>query len=416
MKILFIILMVRNKMSILLINIIPRLLNFIIGLITIIILSILINKNPKKIRIKFVIRILIIEIIFGYYIFHTTTGTESIKLLCKLVDNLLFFASTGTNFVFGVKSSQEIPIFFLNVLCPIIFISALIGILQYSRILIFFIKIIGAILSKISGIGKLESFNVVSSLILGQSENFIIYKNIIAHIPEPRIYNMAITAMSTVSLSMISIYMTILTPKYVVAALILNMFSTFVILSLSNPYINEDNQDLYTYNFLDKNYNFFEIIGEYILIGFKIATTVAAMLIGFIALINAFDAIFKTLFGLSFQEILGYVFLPLAWIIGISNPDLLQASSIMATKLLTNEFVAIINLQKISHTLSSQSLGILSVFLVSFSNFASIGIIIGAIKALDKNQGNIISRYGFYLIYNSTLINMLSAIVTGLII
>lgn len=403
-------------MSILSINIISRILNFIIGLTIIIILSILINKNPKKIQIKSIIRILIIEIILGYYILHTTTGTECIKLLCNLFDSLLFFASTGTNFVFGTKSSQEIPIFFLNVLCPIIFISAIIGILQYSRILIYIIQIIGFILSKISGMGKLESFNVVSALILGQSENFIIYKNIIAHIPEPIIYNMATTAMSTVSLSMISVYMTILTPKYVVAALVLNMFSTFVILSLSNPYIIENNPDLYTYNFFIKKYSFFEIIGEYILMGFKIATTVAAMLIGFIALITAIDAIFKILLGFSLQEILGYIFLPFAWIIGIPNEDLLKVSSIMATKLLTNEFIAIINLQKISHTLSSQSLGMLSVFLVSFSNFASIGIIIGAIKTLDKNQGDIISRYGFYLIYSSTLINMLTAIITGLFI
>lgn len=403
-------------MNIIVSSTISRILNFSTGLIAITILSLLISKNPKNIRIRFIIQILTIEIVSGYYILHSTIGEKTINILCHLFDTLLFFASSGTNFVFGVNPTQEISIFFLNVLCPIIFISALIGVLQYSRILIYIIQIIGLILSKISGMGKLESFNVVSALILGQSENFILYKNIIAHISEPRIYNMAVTAMSTVSLSMISIYMTILIPKYVIAALILNMFSTFIILSLLNPYIIDDKQDLYINNFSIKNHSFFEIIGEYILIGFRIATTTAAMLIGFIALITAFDTIFKIAFGISLQDILGYIFLPLAWIIGIPDTELLQVSSIMATKLLSNEFIAIINLQKISNTLSPQSLGILSVFLVSFSNFTSIGIITGAIKELNKKQGDIISKYGFHLIYSSTLINMLTAVVAGLVL
>lgn len=402
-------------MNITITNIISRILNFSIGLITITVLSLLLNKNPKNIQVKCVIKVLIIEIILGYYILHSTIGAESIKILSQLCNTLLYFASSGTNFVFGVLPSQEVSIFFINVLCPIIFISALIGILQYTHILIYFIKIIGLILSKISGMGKLESFNVVSALMLGQSENFIIYKNIIAYISKPRIYNMAITAMSTVSLSMVSVYMTMLIPKYVVAALILNMFSTFIVLSLSNPYIIDDHQDLYISDFFVKNHSFFEIIGEYILIGFKIATTVAAMLIGFIALITAFDSMCKILLGISFQEILGCIFVPFAWIIGIPNHDLLKVSSIMATKLLSNEFVAIINLQKISNTLDAQSLGILSVFLVSFSNFMSIGIVIGSIKELNKKQGDIVSQYGFHLIYTSTLINMLSAVITGLV-
>lgn len=398
------------------IDIISRIIDFSISFILIVLLSLLISRDFKKIRIRFIIQLLIIEIISGYFILQSKIGTDSIQGLCYLFDSLLFFASEGTHFVFGIKNTQfKIPIFFLDVLCPIIFISAIIGVLQYFRILIYIIQIIGTILSKISGMGKLESFNVISSLILGQSENFVVYKNIIAYISEPRIYSMATTAMSTVSLSMISIYINLLIPKYVIAALVLNMFSTFIILSILNPYIIDNSQDLRIQDFFIKNCNFFEILGDYILIGFKIATTVAAMLIGFIALITATNAIFKVLFGISFQEILSYIFLPFAWIIGIPFNEILPASNIMATKLISNEFIAIINLQKISNELSSQTIGILSIFLVSFSNFASIGIIIGAIKEINYNQGNIISNYGLKLIYSSTLINMLSAIVAKLV-
>lgn len=394
----------------------PRIFHFILGFSIIVILSLLISTNPKKIRLRFIIQLLIIEILCGYFILHSEIGSNSIKRLCSFFKKLLNFASEGTNFVFGGMNEHGLATFFLNVLCPIIFISAIIGILQYTYVLNFIIKIIGTILSKINGMGKIESFNAISSLILGQSENFILYKDKIADISESQLYTMAVTAMSTVSLSIVGAYMTILTPKYVIAALILNIFSTFIILSLLNPYITDTQETLQISNFYIKNQNFFEIIEEYILIGFKITVTVAAMLIGFISLIAAFNAIFATLFNISFQEVLSYIFSPLAWVIGIPSNEIMQVSGIMATKLISNEFVAMINFQAISHTLSPQSIGILSVFLVSFSNFTSIGIITGAIRSLNKTQGNIISHYGLKLIYSSTLINTLSATITNLVL
>lgn len=395
-----------------------RIYHFILGLSIIIILSLILSTNPKKIRIRYILQLLIIEIICGNFILHSRIGLNFVQKLCFFFKKLLSFSEEGTNFVFGGMREYELATFFLNILCPIIFISALIGILQYLHILRFTIKVIGTLLSKISGMGKIESFNAVSSLILGQSENFIIYKNKISEIPEPQLYTMAVTAMSTVSLSITGAYMTILTPNYVITALILNVFSTFIILSLLNPYTINAKEYFNTLDFyqVNNNKNFFETIGEYISIGFKITMTISAMLIGFISLIAAFNAIFILLFNISFQELLSYIFFPLAWIIGIPYNEITQVSSIMATKLVTNEFVAMINLQSISNNLSPRSIGIVSVFLVSFSNFTSIGIITGAIRSLNKTQGEIISHYGMQLIYSSTLINMLSATITSLIL
>ncbi len=143
---------------------------------------------------------------------------------------------------------------------------------------------------------------------------------------------------------------------------------------------------------------------------------ILAMLIGFIAIISAVNALFLTLFGQSFQQLLGYVFYPLAWLIGIPAQDALTAGGIMATKLVANEFVAMIELQKIAATLSPRGLGILSVFLVSFANFASIGIVAGAIKGLNEQQGNAVSRFGLRLVYGATLVSLLSAAFAGLVL
>lgn len=104
------------------------------------------------------------------------------------------------------------------------------------------------------------------------------------------------------------------------------------------------------------------MLGEYILAGFKVALIVAAMLIGFIAIIAGINAIFSAVIGISFQDCLGYVFYPLAWILGIPAEDALKVGSIMATKLVSNEFVAMGYLKQVAAELSPRSVGILSVF------------------------------------------------------
>ncbi|EKN3596525.1 NupC/NupG family nucleoside CNT transporter [Yersinia enterocolitica] len=392
-----------------------QILHFLLALIAIAVLALLASHDRKNIKPRYIFQLLIIETALAYFFLHSESGLGAIRYFAGLFESLMKFASIGTSFVFGGMNEQGLAFIFLNVLCPIIFVSALIGILQHFRILPLIIRVIGTLLSKVNGMGKLESFNAVSTLILGQSENFIAYKGIIADISPRRMYTMAATAMSTVSMSIVSAYMTMLEPKFVVTALILNMFSTFIVLSIINPYPVTEEPELKLNNLHDDQ-SFFEMLGEYILAGFKIAMIIAAMLIGFIAIISAINALFSTLFHISFQGVLGYLFYPLALLIGIPAQDALHAGSIMATKLVANEFVAMIELKKVAAEMSPRGLGILSVFLVSFANFASIGIVAGAIKGLNEQQGNVVSRFGLKLVYGSTLVSLLSATIAGLVL
>ncbi|HHH2212464.1 TPA: NupC/NupG family nucleoside CNT transporter [Yersinia enterocolitica] len=392
-----------------------QILHFLLALIAIAVLALLASHDRKNIKLRYIFQLLIIEIALAYFFLHSESGLGAIRYFAGLFESLMKFASIGASFVFGGMNEQGLAFIFLNVLCPIIFVSALIGILQHFRILPLIIRVIGTLLSKVNGMGKLESFNAVSTLILGQSENFIAYKGIIADISPRRMYTMAATAMSTVSMSIVSAYMTMLEPKFVVTALILNMFSTFIVLSIINPYPVTEEPKLKLNNLHDDQ-SFFEMLGEYILAGFKIAMIIAAMLIGFIAIISAINALFSTLFHISFQGVLGYLFYPLALLIGIPAQDALHAGSIMATKLVANEFVAMIELKKVAAEMSPRGLGILSVFLVSFANFASIGIVAGAIKGLNEQQGNVVSRFGLKLVYGSTLVSLLSATIAGLVL
>ncbi len=389
--------------------------NFLLALLVIGSLALLASQDRRKIKIRYIIQLLVIELLLAWFFLHSDAGLSAVTAFSGFFELLLQYAEEGTNFVFGGMNAKGLAFFFLNVLCPIVFISALIGILQHFRILPFIIKLVGTLLSKINGMGKLESFNALSSLILGQSENFIAYKDILDKVSRQRMYTMAATAMSTVSMSIVGSYIKMLEPRYVVAALILNMFSTFIILSIINPYRVSQEDDLQLQN-THAGQSFFEMLGEYILAGFKVAIIVSAMLIGFIALISATNALFDHLFGYNFQQILGYLFYPLAVIIGVPTHEALQAGSIMATKLVSNEFVAMIDLQKISNQFTPRTEGILSVFLVSFANFSSIGIIAGAIKGLNSQQGDIVSRFGLKLLYGATLVSLLSAAVAGLVL
>ena len=393
--------------------------NFLIsiaGLLLVFALAFLICKNKKEIKYKNIVIMLIIQFILATILLNTSFGFVLINGITVVFDHLLAYANTGISFVFGGLANEGEAPFFLTVLLPIVFISVLIGILQYFRILPFFMRWVGFILSKVNGMGKLESYNAVASAMVGQSEVFITVKKQLDKLPPQRMYTLCASAMSTVSMSVVGAYMTMVEPKYVVTAIVLNLFGGFIIVSIVNPYNVDESEDMLTIEEDEHKQSFFQMIGEYILDGFKVAIIVGAMLIGFVALMDLINSLFDMVLGISFQEILGYIFAPIAFLMGIAWTDAVTAGGIMATKLVTNEFVAMTSLADVSNSLSDRTLGILSVFLVSFANFSSIGIIAGAVKGLNERQGNIVARFGLKLLYGATLVSILTSIIVGFVI
>jgi len=384
----------------------------LVGLLVVFALTYVASSDKRKIRYRPLVVMVVLQAALAFVLLNTGIGEILVKGFAKGFNSLIGYAMDGINFVFGGIANEGAAPFFIGVLLPIVFISALIGILQYVKVLPFIIKYIGLVLSKVNGMGKLESYNAVASAILGQSEVFISVKKQIGLLPKHRLYTLCASAMSTVSMSIVGAYMQMLNPKYVVTALVLNLFGGFIIASIINPYKIEKEDDLLEVQEEEKQ-SFFEMLGEYIMDGFKVAITVAAMLIGFVALIAMVNGIFSWLFGISFQALLGYVFAPFAFVMGIPWNEAVQAGSIMATKLVSNEFVAMLDLTK-QTGLSERTVGIVSVFLVSFANFSSIGIISGAVKGLHEKQGNVVARFGLKLLYGATLVSVLSATIAGL--
>ncbi|HHG6167046.1 TPA: NupC/NupG family nucleoside CNT transporter [Staphylococcus aureus] len=398
----------------------------IIGIIFFLALAFLFSSDRKNIRWKYVGILLAIQLIFAFILLKTTMGIKVIGGISNGFNYLLLKAADGVNFVFGgiqyIDPKQ--PPFFFSVLLPIVFISAIIGILQYTKILPLIINVLGFLISKINGMGRLESYNAVAAAILGQSEVFISIKKQLPYIPKQRLYTLTASAMSTVSASIIGAYFTLIEPKYVVTAVVLNLFGGFIIASIINPYkVNEEDDKLLVEETGERQQSFFEMLGEYILDGFKVAVIVGAMLIGYIAIIALLNGIVSNIFSTvsggaiswDFQTLIGFVFAPFAFLVGVPWQDAVQAGSVMATKLLSNEFVAMQALGKLSD-LSEHAKGVTSVFLVSFANFSSIGIISGAIKSLNDKKGDTVARFGLKLLFGATLVSFISAAIAGFFI
>ncbi|MDK6863670.1 NupC/NupG family nucleoside CNT transporter [Nosocomiicoccus ampullae] len=369
---------------------------------------------------KQILLLLGLQLAFAFLILSTGGGRKVVDGLAFGFGKLLEYAGVGTSFVFGpllVDANGDGQfVFFFNVLIPIIVVSALIGILQYFKILPAIIHGLGWILSKITGMPFIESYNGAASMFLGQSEVFVSLKNQVPLLGEQRLYTLAAQAMSSISLSMVAAYMTLLQPEYVITAIVLNLFSVYIIIHIINPYdVPEEVNYTASESNPDQGKSFFQILSDYILQGALIAVIVAAMLIAFNALIAILNNLFLAIPGsvFTFQDILGYTLMPLAVLIGVPVAEAHEVGILMATKLVTNEFVAMENLQAIKDTFGPRTQAMVSVFLVSFANFGSIGIIVGTVKGIHAKSGDLIAKFGLKLVYGASLVSVLSAVIVG---
>jgi len=393
---------------------------FILCLIAIFLLAYLVSFDRKMVKYKLVtiLKILGIQLLLSFIFLHTSLGIMIIGGVSKVFEKLLGYANVGTEFVFGGMIEEGLATFVLTALLPIVFICALLGILQYLKVLPWFIKIMGFLLNKISRLGRVESYSAISAVVIGMTAVFVSIKDMLPKLGRKQMYSIAACSISTVDLSIVGAYMNIIDPKFVILAIILNLFSVFVILSIINPYNpNEEYDVLAAVNSSAEqdNRGFFEMISDYMMDGFNIIIAIVAMLLGFIALIALLNGVFDGIFGVDFQTILGYIFAPLAFLLGVQWNEAVQFGGSIATKLLSNEFVAMTSFIEMKG-LTDRSIGIISVFLVSFANFGSVGMIIGALKGLSPEQSKVVAGFSMRLLYGATLVSFLSAAVVGVIL
>ena len=388
---------------------------FITGLLLAFVVAFLFSNNRKEIKYKRVLIMLAVQIILVFFMMNTRIGLIVITEVGVFFENLLKIADVGIQFVFGGLLNTGQFSFFLGVLLPLVFMSVLIGILNYIQVLPIIIKYLGLILSKVTGMGKLESYFSISTAVLGQPEVFLTIIKQIPLLSPKRLYTICTSAMSAISMAMVGAYIKMLEPKYVVTAVVLNIFSALIIANIINPYDLDEGEDLVQIEKKER-VPFFQMVGDSVMDGFKLAIIVGAMLLGFISLMELINVIFVGVLHVSFQTVIGYIFAPIAFLMGIPWAEAVQAGGIMATKLITNEFVAMSNFGEISKHLSPKTIAIVSVYLVSFANFGTIGIVTGSIKSISEKQGDYIAKFALKLLLGATLASVISGTIMGLVI
>lgn len=397
-----------------------RFLFFGTGMLLVFGLAFLVSHNKKSIHLRPIVSMLIVQLVIGFLLMNTEAGISVVGAISNGFSNLMAMANEGIDFVFGGLMNEGEDSFFITSLLPIIFIAVLVGILNYFKILPLIIKYLGAAINKINGIGRLENYFAVSTAILGQPEVFLTITRELPHLTKRRLYTLCTSAMSAVSMALLGSYMSLLDSQYVVVAVCINIPSALIIASIINPYSKEDKKDIMPEVEEDKvkeeKPSFFQMIGDSSMSGFKLAITVAAMLIGFLSVLELVNQLFSAIFTVSFQTILGYIFSPIAFLIGVPWSEAITSGSIMATKLVTNEFVAMTDFNSMSVELSEKATTIVSVYLVSFANFGTVGIITGSIKSLNNEQGNRVATFALKLLFGSTLASLLSATIVGLFV
>ncbi|MFD1065784.1 NupC/NupG family nucleoside CNT transporter [Oceanobacillus locisalsi] len=392
--------------------------DILLGILAIIItfgLAFLMSNNKKKINFIGVGVMLVLQLLITWFMFSTSLGQNIITGIANAFNKLIEFGQEGIGFVVNGFVLEEGGVFFFNVLLLIIFFSTLLSVLTYLKILPIIIKYIGAAISKITGLPRIESFNGVNSIFFGQSEALIAIRSQFHHLTENRLYIISASAMSSVSASIVGSYMLMLPEEYILVALPLNMFSCLMISSIIAPVNVPKEQDKVDIKEVSTDKSIFEAMGNGALEGGKIALIVAAMLMAFIASLELVNWIIQLIFaGVTIEEILGYVFYPIGILMGIAPNEVLEAGSIMGTKIVTNEFVAMSLFEPLTEQLSEKTVGIVTVFLTSFANFSSIGIIAGTVKGIDSAKAVIVSKFGMKLLAGSILVSILSATIVGL--
>lgn len=387
----------------------------IIGLILVLAVAYAMSNNRKAIDFKAIVIMIILQIILTLVMFKTSVGLKVIESTSNGLTTVLDYGREGINFIVGGWIPEGGSPFFVNVLLILVFTSMLLSLLTYLRILPLIIKYVGGFLSKITGLSSVSTFHAINNIFFGQSEGILAIKNHVLKMDTNKLIVMSVTSMASASASIMASYITMLPPKYVLGAMALNALSGLIIGIMIAPDTSKE-KEVISVKDASPAKSLFDSISLGALDGGKVALIVAAMLVAYVGLMAAIDALFNAVIGMTLTEILGYIFAPIAWIMGIPASEVLVAGQAMGTKLATNEFVAMLQFKDHIPHLTEKTVGVVSVFLISFANFSSIGIISGTLQAISGEKAAIVTKKGLKILIAATLVSVFTATLVGLFI
>ncbi|BCT30449.1 NupC/NupG family nucleoside CNT transporter [Bacillus velezensis] len=385
----------------------------VLGILIMFFVAFLMSNDKKNINYRAVIILFVLQLVVTAFMLNTTIGGVILKAIADGFAKVMAFGSDGVAFVFGGFQFQDNTIpFFISVLLLVVFTSTILSILNYIRVLPLLIKYLGGIVSKITGLPRILSFSTVASSVFGDTGALLAIKDHIPSFNRNQLFVATTASMTSVSASIVASYMQMVPPEYVLIALPLNVMSGLILSTIVAP-VKEIEVEI-DINKMVKEKTFFEAVGNGAIDGMKVVGVVAAMLIAYVGLFALVNWGVQSITGLKIETILGYVLSPVAWIMGIPWNEAVTAGGSMATKIVANEFVAMLGFKPVMADLSHKTVGIVSTFFISFANFSSIGIIQGTVQSFSQEKGADVAKFGLKMLLVATMASVLSATIVGL--
>jgi concentrative nucleoside transporter, CNT family len=413
----------------------------LLGIIVFLSIAYLFSTNRRAIRLKTVLWGLGLQFLFAWIVIRFTWGQRTLQTAGTAVNKLLAYAFKGSTFVFGnlgypadpnahlpfldPGSSQLGFIFAFQVLPTIIFISAFFALLYHLGVMQIIIKGMAWVMNRLMGVSGAESLNVAASIFMGQTEAPLTIRPLLPECTRSELMTIMTAGMAHVSGGLMAAYIGYgIKAENLLAAVIMTAPGTILMAKMLVPE-TEQPKTAGTVEIskeeMHKDANILGAIARGTIDGGQLAFNVAIMLISFLALIAMVNGIMGwthnhfAFFPQSIQKVLGVIFAPVAWLIGVPGKDIGAVGSLLGTRTVINELVAYSDLGAMKAALDPRSVTIATFALCGFANFSSIGIQIGGIGALAPNKRDQLAKLGFRAMIAGTMANLMSASIVGLL-
>ncbi|MEC8189698.1 MAG: NupC/NupG family nucleoside CNT transporter [Verrucomicrobiota bacterium] len=398
----------------------------LIGYCTLIAVAWLCSCARSEIRWRTICGAVAIQFGFGALVLYVPAGKTALEWLSNLVAAVIAFGNEGISFLFGNLVDPNLGIGFIfafKVLPVIIFFSALISVLYYIKIMPLIVKVIGGGIQKALGTSRAESLSATANIFVGQTEAPLAVKPYLSKMTKSEFFAVMVGGVASIAGSVLAGFAALgIEIKYLIAACFMAAPSGLLFAKLLVPETAQFDNKKLKEDTIAAPSNIFDAAALGASDGLKLALNVGAMLIAFIgliALLNGALAWIGSVFNndsLSLQLLLGYLFSPVAWLIGVPWQDAIAGGSFIGQKIVLNEFVAFVEFTPVAENFSVRSQAILIFALCGFANFSSIAILLGGLGSLVPARRSEIAQLGLKAIFAGTLANLSSAAIAGILI
>ena len=411
-------------------------LNSLFGMAVLIAIAVLLSSNRRAINIRTVAGAFLIQVALGALVLFVPWGRDGLLSVSEGVSKVIAYGNDGVGFLFGGLVSDQMFevfggggfVFALRVLPMIVFFSSLMAVLYYTGVMQIIIKVIGGFLQKVLGTSKAESMSAAANIFVGQTEAPLVVRPFIKSMTRSELFAVMSGGLASVAGSVLAGYAQMGVPlPYLIAASFMAAPGGLLFAKLLIPETEKPRSDEELVNEGDKPVNVIDAAAGGAVTGAQIAIAVGASLLAFVALISLVNGMIGGVGGwfgygsLTLQTILGWLFSPLAWAIGVPWSEAGIAGSLIGQKVVVNEFVAYAEFVKYlspesAVQLSATTKAIISFALCGFANLGSIAVLVGGLSIMAPSRRKDVAQLGFKAVIAGSLSNLMSAVIAGLFI